>query len=137
MTTRFKLIAAATMLASLAACSDNDFAPSFAGEAGAQLDTGAFGNATMNNMMVQKACGSGYGGAGMAGGKMGGGMTDPVVVRDPTYSQAQPVFRVYCNGLLHGKYAQVIFQEYVASATPAPVLQVEAAGGGGGGGGGE
>ena len=137
MTIRTRTIVAAALLGALAACSDNDFAPSFAGEAGSQLDTGYFGNATMNNMMVQKACGSGYAGSGVAGGKMSGGVTDPVVVQDPTYTEAQPVYRVYCQGLLHGKYAQIIFREYVTSAQPVPVLQVEGIGGEGGGGGGE
>ena len=137
MTIRTKTIAAAALLGALAACSDNDFAPSFAGEAGQQLDTGVFGNATLNNQLVQSACGSGIAGSGVAGGKLSGGTADPVVVQDPAFTTTTPVYRVYCQGLLHGKYARVIFSEYVGSATQkSEVGQVTAAGGGGGGGGG-
>jgi hypothetical protein len=82
--------------------------------AGAFIDEGQFGNPTMQNMMAQKC-------AGRAKGYI---VPDPVVVLDPTSPKspqvAAPVYYrgyIRCSGHLNGKYAQVIFQEYVESAT--------------------
>ena len=48
-----KLTLAATALVSLTACSDSNIFASFYDEAGGYLDDGSFGNATMNNTLVQ------------------------------------------------------------------------------------
>ncbi len=85
-------------------------------EAGSQIDDGWFGEATMHNWLAQ-ACGSGGG----KGGKTGA-TVDPLVVLDPASTTTRPIYRVHCDGRLNGKYARVIFNEYVSSAVPAPVF---------------
>jgi hypothetical protein len=87
-------------------------------EAGLFLDEGGFGTPTMHNTLAQ-IC-SGYG-----KGSKAGAMGDPVVVLDPSRSSpGNPVYyqdKVGCSGQLNGKYAEVIFREYVNSAAPIPV----------------
>jgi len=87
-------------------------------EAGAWTDVRdpGFGNSTMNNMMAQ-----------MCRGRAKGFVPrDPVVVLDPTRSTpTRPVYArstIRCSGELNGKYAEVIFQEYVTSATETTTL---------------
>lgn len=102
-----------TCLATLAACSSEPGVGStFFREAGTQLDSGEFGNATLHNQLVQTCRSSGYG-AGKAGAVAG----DPVVVLDPQSTPERKVYRVHCDGKLDGKFAQIIYREYVASAT--------------------
>ena len=98
-------------------------------EAGSFLDEGGFGNPTMQNMMAQMC-------SGQAKGYV---VPDPVVVADPSASKGAPRYRqgyVMCSGHLNGKYARVIWGNYVRSATPETSLggglqTIEAAGGGG------
>ncbi len=102
-----------TSLATLAACSSEPrVGTTFFREAGTQLDAGEFGNATLHNQLVQTCRSSGYG-AGKAGAVAG----DPVVVLDPQSTPERKVYRVHCDGSLDGKFAQIIYREYVASAT--------------------
>ena len=69
-----------------------------------------FGNSTMNNMMAQ-----------MCRGRAKGYVPrDPLVVLDPSRTTpTRPAYTrstIRCSGDLNGKYAEVIFQEYVGSA---------------------
>ncbi|WP_295311132.1 hypothetical protein [Roseobacter sp.] len=98
-------------LATLSAC---------AYPAGSQLDNGNFGDATMHNMMVQ-ACKTNGLGAGK-GGKYGSHLADPVVVLDPASTPGRKIYRVHCDGRLDGKYANIIYNEYVGSATQTPTV---------------
>ncbi|MEO9825236.1 MAG: hypothetical protein ABJF50_12540 [Paracoccaceae bacterium] len=79
--------------------------------AGAWLDEGGFGNPTMYNMMAQKC----------AGRSKGFIVPDPVVMLDPSREVAgKSPYRtgsIRCSGHLNGKYARVIWGEYVDSAT--------------------
>lgn len=111
-----------TGIATLTACSPETSFANFFREAGAQLDTGDFGNATLHNQLAQtcRTSGSGYGkGIGKAGGAAG----DPVVVLDPESTGTRKIYRVYCDGRLDGKYAAVIYSEYVRSATQTPTVE--------------
>lgn len=101
-------------LATLTACAPESGAGQFYREAGAQVDSGEFGNATLHNQLVQtcKTNGTGFGKPGSAAG-------DPVVVLDPASTPSNPIYRVHCNGQLDGKYAQIIYRDYVGSATQA------------------
>ncbi len=128
---RIKLILAATSSAVLlTACGDAGIGNSWARESGAFLDEGGFGNPTATNMFAQMCARSGAG-----GGAKGGGVSDPMVVLDPQSQPGQPVYNVHCNGQLNGKYATVIFREYVDSATELPpsdeggIAAIEGAGG--------
>ncbi|MDU8942952.1 hypothetical protein [Ovoidimarina sediminis] len=107
MTTPLKLVLVATATLGAAGC---------AYEAGSQIDNGTFGNATMHNMLAQMCKGQG---SGVKGAKSGV-VTDPVVMLDPASTPSRPIYRVHCDGQLNGKYAQVIFREYIGSAVPAP-----------------
>lgn len=98
-------------------------------EAGAQIDEGGFGNPTMQNMLAQMCTGQ----------PKGYIVPDPVVtLRAPTKHRpaVRARYSVYCYGHLNGKYAEVIFQEYVNSAVPPSTLgaggiaAIEAGGGG-------
>ncbi|WP_157937728.1 hypothetical protein [Oceaniglobus roseus] len=112
-----------TALALGACTSENStFLTGFTQPAGAFLDEGQFGNATMINMQAQKAC---------ANKPKGYIVPDPVVVLDPDeyLDPKSPQPEVYttprygyarCSGTLNGKYAEVIFEEYVESATELP-----------------
>lgn len=103
----------ATALSTLAACSaEQGYGASFFKEAGSQLDSGEFGNATLHNQLVQTCnTGAGFKGKGTAPG-------DPVVVLDPSSTPSRKVYRVHCDGNLDGKYANVIYREYIESAVP-------------------
>ena len=82
-------------------------------EAGSFLDEGTFGNPTVNNMIAQKCSGK----------AKGYSPTDPIVVLDPSSAPSAPKYlraNVTCSGHLNGKYARVIFTEYVRSAQPLP-----------------
>ncbi|MEM0948630.1 MAG: hypothetical protein AAGK37_14620 [Pseudomonadota bacterium] len=89
------------------------------GEVGSQLDDGWFGEANVHNTLAQMCYGPGG-----KGGK-NGVATDPLVVLDPTSTQSRPIYRVHCDGQLNGKYAQVIFREYVDSATSPPDFGIQ------------
>lgn len=124
MNLKTKTLLAGAGLFALTACGD-----SWNQEAGAKLDEGGFGNPTMNNMLAQ-----------MCSGKAKGYVVpDPVVAIDPKSSPADPRYlqgRVMCSGHLNGKYAQVVWTEYVQSATAPTALgggleTIEAAAGGG------
>ncbi|GFE51510.1 hypothetical protein So717_32630 [Roseobacter cerasinus] len=84
-------------------------------EAGSQLDAGEYGAATMQNMIAQVCFPQGHG-SSYRGGKIGAPVGDPVVVLDPSSTRSTPVFRVHCDGRLDGKYAQVVYNDYVGSA---------------------
>jgi len=108
---------------------ERNYATSWNQPAGAYLDDGTFGDATMQNMMAQMC-------TGQAKGYV---VPDPIVALHPSSTAARPVYargHVMCSGHLNGKYAQVIFGEYVRSARPASALggglqQIDAAGSGG------
>lgn len=104
----------------VAACAPEGGIGSFYREAGAQLETGYFAEATVHNQLVQtcRSNGSGFGKAGYTAG-------DAVVVLDPSSTASRPVYRVHCDGRLDGKYASIIYSDYVASASSG--RQVEAA----------
>lgn len=107
MATLWKYMAIGSVALSVAGCGLNQ-------EAGAFIDEGGFGNATMNNLLAQKC----------AGRSKGYVVPDPVVVLDPNSEPSKPAYyrgSVQCSGELNGKYAQVIFEEYVNSAVPAPL----------------
>jgi hypothetical protein len=82
--------------------------------AGSELDyTGGFGNATMHNLLAQSCKANA---AASGGGKAGGTLADPVVVLDPASTVERPIYRVHCDGTLDGKYASIIYRDYVGSA---------------------
>lgn len=99
-------------VATVTACAPEGGIGSFYREAGAQLDQGEFGNATLHNQLVQtcRTNGAGFGKAGAAA-------ADPVVVLDPKSTPSRPIYRVHCSGQLDGKYAQIIYRDYVGSAS--------------------
>jgi hypothetical protein len=105
-------------LSTLAACAPESGVGQFYQEAGVQLDQGEFGNATLHNQLVQTCRTNGIG-----GGKIGGQAGDPLVVLDPESTPTRKVYRVHCNGKLDGKYAQVIYRDYVGSAVQASNVQ--------------
>jgi hypothetical protein len=110
-TTRAALVL--TGLAALSACSaEQGYGNAFFKEAGAQIDSGEFGNATLHNQLVQTCRTNGVG-----SGKVGAHAGDPVVVLDPSSTPSRKVYRVHCSGKLDGKYALVTYREYVGSAT--------------------
>jgi hypothetical protein len=88
--------------------------------AGYELDdTGGFGNATVQNLVAQTCTNTGAFGSGRYAGKAGATLGDPVVVLDPESTPANPVYRVYCDGRLDGKYAAVVYRDYIGSAVQA------------------
>ena len=105
-------------LISVSACAPESGVGTFWREAGAQVETGDFGRATLHNQLVQtcKSNGTGY----AKGGKAGGHVGDAVVVLDPESTFNRKVYRVHCDGRLDGKYASFIYSEYVQSATQVP-----------------
>ncbi len=108
--TTIKTLALGAGILALAACGEGPAGKTWNQEAGAFLDEGGFGNPTMTNMMAQ-----------MCRGKAKGYVVpDPIVSLDPSSPKSAPVYRsgrVMCSGNLNGKYAQVIWTEYVQSAT--------------------
>ncbi len=121
---QIRTLLCAAGLVALGACGETG--RDFYGEAGASLDEGGFGNPTMQNMLAQMCI-------GQAKGHI---VPDPIVVLDPRQSTpSQPVYyrgQVRCSGHLNGKYAEVIFQEYITSAVPLPVIEEATAEEGGG-----
>ncbi|WP_299862480.1 hypothetical protein [uncultured Roseobacter sp.] len=111
-------------LATLAACGEQNSGSVWFSEAGAQLDSGEFGNATMQNMVAQ-VCNPN--GSAYKTGKIGVSPRDPVVVLDPASSPANPVYRVHCTGRLDGNYARVIYRDYVGSAGQAITVETATA----------
>lgn len=88
-------------------------------QVGSELDrTGGFGNATVNNLVAQTCFDTGGAGGGKfgSGGKAGGTLGDPLVVLDPASTSADPIFRVYCDGNLDGKFAAIVYRDYVSGA---------------------
>jgi hypothetical protein len=112
----------------LTACGEGPVGKFWYQEAGAFIDEGGFGNPTMQNTLAQLC-------VGKAKGYI---VPDPVVALDPKSSPEAPRYyrgSVRCSGNLNGKYAEVIFQEYVNSAVPVQTIQsggiaaIESAGG--------
>jgi hypothetical protein len=129
MTLQMKTALCAVAVLALTACSQGSLRE-FYSEAGAELDEGGFGNPTMQNMLAQMC-------VGQAKGYI---VPDPVVVLDPNSTAGHPVYyrgQVRCSGELNGKYAEVIFQEYVRSAERQATAAESGGEGGGGEGGGE
>lgn len=112
-----RVVVVTATLGTLAACSSEiGYGPSFHQEAGTQLDFGGeFGNVTLHNQLVQtcRTNGVGY----KAGGKSGVTAGDPVVVLDPSSTVNRPVYRVYCDGRLDGKYAIANYGSYIGSSS--------------------
>ena len=110
MTNQLKLALLASAVVGVAGCTQ---------EVGSQLDNGWFGDATMHNMLAQTC--------NLSGGKGGksGALVDPLVVLDPSSTQSRPIYRVHCDGNLNGKYAQVIFREYIGAAVPPPTFGID------------
>ncbi len=113
----------------LTACGEGHVGKFWYQEAGSFIDEGGFGNPTMTNLLAQMC-------AGQAKGYI---VPEPLVVLDPKSAPRNPAYyrgQVQCSGHLNGKYAEVIFQEYISSARPTPAVQsgglgaIEGAGGG-------
>lgn len=123
---RSRPFAILTMLAggALGACTAENGVTSWVQPAGAFIDEGGFGNATVNNITAQMC----------AGRAKGYAVPEPIVVLDPTDAKslpAQPAMyhgQVRCSGRMDGKYAQVIYAEYVESATYESQLSSEPVG---------
>ncbi|ABG31716.1 hypothetical protein CEP88_00715 [Roseobacter denitrificans] len=107
-----------TGLAALTACAPDTGVGQFYREAGAQVDTGEFGNATLHNQLSQ-TCRTNNAGVGKAGAQG----RDPLVVLDPESTLQRRVYRVHCDGTLDGKFAQVIYREYVGSSVQTSNVQ--------------
>lgn len=114
-------IIAALCVLGLAACGDRDPLSSWNQEAGGFLDEGGFGNPTMHNLLAQK-CNS-Y----IPKGRI---IYEPKVVRAPVNAPKPYIAKVHCAGYMNGKYAMVIFNEYVASATEESPYETTTTGGG-------
>ncbi len=115
MNLKIKTLMVGAGLLALTACGEGPIGKTWHQEAGAFLDEGGFGNPTMQNMLAQMC-------SGQAKGHI---IPDAVVVADPKSPAANPTYRrghVLCSGQLNGKYAQIIFGEYVRSAVPPPTL---------------
>jgi hypothetical protein len=93
--------------------------------AGAFLDEGQFGNPTMRNMQAMTQC---------VGKPKGYIVPEHVVVLNPEYSVDPKSPResvetqymraqVRCSGDLNGKFAMIVFEEYVESGTEFPVRE--------------
>lgn len=111
MSFKTKSILAGIGLLALTACGEGPMGKTWNQEAGAFLDEGGFGNPTMNNMLAQMC-------RGQAKGHI---IPDAVVTLDPKSAPGQPRYvsgNVMCSGQLNGKYAQVIWTNYVSSASP-------------------
>ncbi|MDH3263814.1 MAG: hypothetical protein OEM24_07440 [Paracoccaceae bacterium] len=131
MTLHLKSLLCAASVVALSACSQGT-SSEFYTEAGSEVDEGGFGNPTMNNMMahIAEVC------VGRAKGYI---VPDPVVVLDPNSPTTERRYlrgQVRCLGQLNGKYAEVVFREYVQSATFAPLNPESDVGAGSGGAGG-
>lgn len=112
MTLKIKTLMVGVGALALTACGEGPVGKFWTQEAGAFLDEGGFGNPTMTNMLAQMC-------SGQAKGYI---VPEPVVVLDPKSAPSNPAYyrgQVRCSGDLNGKYAEVIFREYITSATPA------------------
>ena len=121
MTLKIKTLMIGAGALALTACGDGAVGKFWYEPAGAFIDEGGFGNPTMNNMLAQMC-------KGQAKGYI---VPDPVVVLDPKSAPNNPQYyrgRVKCSGLLNGKYAQVIFEEYVGSGSVETAVEAEAEG---------
>lgn len=108
-------ILAVVAMGTLGACSNEtaSFLYAWNQPAGAFLDEGGFGNPTMQNMLAQMCSGQGKGYI----------VPDPIVVLDPKSAPEQPRYynaSVRCSGEMNGKYAEVVFEQYLESALPEP-----------------
>jgi len=111
----------------LAACTAENSATltSWNQPAGAFIDEGGFGNATMRNTLAMKQC---------VGRPKGYIVPEHIVMLNPEAS-ASPKSpqetvttqyrraKVQCSGDLNGKFAQILFEEYVESATEFPASE--------------
>ncbi len=116
MTLKIKTLMVGAAALALTACGDGPVGKFWYQEAGAQIDEGGFGNPTMTNLLAQLC-------AGQAKGYI---VPEPVVVLDPKSAPSNPAYyrgQVRCSGELNGKYAEVIFQEYIASAVPQVTIE--------------
>lgn len=116
MTLKIKTLMVGAAALALSACGDGPVGKFWYQEAGAQIDEGGFGNPTMTNMLAQMC-------AGQAKGYI---VPDPVVVLDPKSAPSNPSYyrgQVRCSGELNGKYAEVIFREYITSAVPRETIE--------------
>ncbi|AEI93262.1 hypothetical protein [Roseobacter litoralis] len=111
LTTPARAVVILTGLATLSACAPDTGVGQFYREAGSQVDSGEFGNATLHNQLSQ-ICRTNSAGVGKVGGQAG----DPLVVLDPESTLNRKVYRVHCDGTLDGKFAQVVYREYVGSS---------------------
>ena len=105
-----KTVMAGAALVALAACGDGPIGKTWHQEAGGFLDEGGFGNPSMQNMMAQMC-------SGQAKGHI---IADPIVAAAPNSTESKPVYRrgyVMCSGHLNGKYARVIWGDYIRSAS--------------------
>ena len=118
MATPMKYLVLAAAVTSLAGCITETGRSSFNHEAGSQIDSGSFGYATLHNHLAQSCRHAG------ATSLKGGAVKDPLVVLDPSSTHAKPIYRVHCDGQLNGKYARVVFGEYITSAAPTPEFGV-------------
>lgn len=128
MTLKIKTLMVGAGALALTACGEGPVGKFWYQEAGAFIDEGGFGNPTMNNMLAQMC-------KGQAKGYI---VPEPVVVLDPKSAPGNPAYyrgQVRCSGNLNGKYAEVIFNEYVESGTytssfdTSGIAAIEAAGG--------
>jgi len=112
MTRKLNILALGVGLLALSAC--GEATKTWNTEAGSFIDEGGFGNPTMTNMMAQMC----------RGRSKGFIVPDPIVAVDPSGPKGAPARqgRVMCSGDLNGKYAQVIWGEYVNSATSVTTL---------------
>ena len=112
MTRTLNILALGVGLLALSACGNASKA--WNAEAGSAIDEGGFGNPTMTNMMAQMC----------RGRSKGFIVPDPIVAVEPGSPKGAPARhgRVLCSGDLNGKYAQVIWGEYVSSATSVSTL---------------
>ncbi|WP_226781809.1 hypothetical protein [Oceaniglobus trochenteri] len=115
------LIAIAITLGLGACTSENStFLTAATHPAGSFIDEGGFGNATMMNTRAMTQC---------VGKPKGYIVPEHIVVlnpdpKSPAMETTTPRRgQVRCSGDLNGKYAQVIFEEYVESATELPVSE--------------
>ena len=110
MTLKIKTLMVGVGALALTACGEGPVGKFWTQEAGAFLDEGGFGNPTMTNMLAQMC-------SVQAKGYI---VPEPVVVLDPKSAPSNPAYyrgQVKCSGQLNGKYAEVIFQDYVGSAS--------------------
>ena len=110
MTLKIKTLMVGAGALALAACGEGPVGKFWTQEAGAFIDEGGFGNPTMNNLLAQMC-------KGQAKGYI---VPEAVVVLDPKSAPSNPAYyrgQVKCSGQLNGKYAEVIFQDYVGSAS--------------------